>query len=70
VNKYGEGGARMLASLQKMMLLIEGGVWNPEDGDPLELISLSQSFEGNRDYQNCVLEKGSSPWIFEYENAS
>jgi len=69
VSKYGEDGARLAASLQKLLWLVESGTWNPADGDVLSILSYAQTFEGNRDYQDCEVVDVSSPWIQEYEEA-
>ena len=68
VDKYGEDGARLAASLQRMLWIIEEGCWKPEDGDPLALLSDTQSFEGNRDYQDCVIDHQPTLWSQAYED--
>jgi hypothetical protein len=70
VDAHGVAGSQMLAALQKMMWLVETKAWNPADGDPLALLGYMDAFGGNRDYDNCVIEKTSSPWIQEYENVA
>lgn len=67
VDKYGYDAAKLLASMQRLMWLVEGGVWRPQDGDPLALLSYTDVFAGNRDYQDCEVANISSPWIQEYE---
>ena len=68
ISKYGEDGAKLAASLQKLLWVVESGLWKPEHGDPLAIIGYSESFGGNRDYDDCVIDNVSSPWIHEYEN--
>lgn len=70
IDKYGHASAELLAAMQKMMWLVEYGVWSPTDGDPLALLSYTESFAGNRDYQDCVVSDMSSPWIQAYEDFS
>lgn len=70
VDKYGVAAAQLLAAMQKMMWLVEHGVWNPTDGDPLVLLSYTDSFAGNRDYQDSEISDVNSPWIQSYENVS
>jgi len=70
VDKYGHDTAKLLASLQKMMWLIEGGAWKPEDGDPMALLAYTDTFDGNRDYDDCEVADVSSPWIQEYEDVA
>lgn len=70
VSKHGEDGARLLASLQRMTWIIEEGVWNPEEGDPLALLSYVDGFSGNADYEDCAVEQESSPWIYEYDDTN
>ena len=67
INKHGEGGARLAASLQKLLWVVENGLWNPADGDPLAIMSYAESFNGNRDYDDCEISHVSSPWIQEYD---
>lgn len=70
VDKYGAASAQLLASMQKMMWLVEYGVWNPTDGDPLALLSYTDSFSGNREYQDAEISNVTSPWIQEYEDVA
>lgn len=65
VAKHGKAGAKMLASLQRMMWMIENGVWKPEDGDPFAAMTYEETF-GNRDYSDSVLEHQHSPWTHSY----
>lgn len=68
INKHGEAGAKLAASLQKLLWVVEHGIWNPEDGDPLAILGYADSFSGNRDYDDCEIDDVSSPWIQEYED--
>lgn len=68
VAKYGEDGARLAASLQRMLWILEEKCWKPADGDPLALLSYTQSFEGNRDYEDCVLDYQPTAWSQTYED--
>jgi hypothetical protein len=68
ITKYGESGAKLAASLQKLLWVVENGLWNPADGDPLAIMSYSESFNGNRDYDDCEISDVSSPWIQECED--
>lgn len=70
VDKYGHDSAKLLATLQKMMWMIEGGAWRVEDGDPLAILNYAESFSGNKDYEDCVIDHRdvSSPWIRQYED--
>jgi hypothetical protein len=68
VTKHGEAGAKLAASLQKLLWIVECGLWNPTDGDPLAIMSYADSFNGNRDYDDCEIADVSSPWIQEYED--
>ena len=70
VDKHGEDGARLAASLQRMLWLIEAGQWNPAAGDPLAIASYAESFAGNRDYDDCEISDVSSPWTHEYEDVA
>jgi len=70
VDKYGAAAAQLLAAMQKMMWLVEHGVWNPADGDPLALLSYTDSFAGNRDYQDSEISDVNSPWIQSYEDVA
>lgn len=70
VDKHGVAAAQMLAAMQKMMWLVEYGVWNPTDGDPLALLNYTDSFAGNRDYQDCEISDVNSPWIQSYEGVA
>lgn len=70
VDKYGVAAAQLLAAMQKMMWLVENGVWNPTDGDPLALLNYTDSFAGNRDYQDCEIADVNSPWIQSYEDVA
>jgi len=70
VSKYGESGAKLLATLQKMSWLIEFKVWNPNEGDPLALLGYTDIFNGNRDYDDCEVVDQPSPWMFEYEDVA
>lgn len=63
VNRCGEYGAKLAASLQRLVWLIDFGLWKPRDGDPLEILSYSEAHKGNRDYENSVNEERSSPFI-------
>lgn len=67
ITKLGSAGAKLAASLQRMVWLIETGVWNPKDGDPFQILSYSESFKGNNEYENSVVDDVSSPWIPERE---
>lgn len=67
VDKHGEDGAKLCASLQRLLWIIEKGQWNPSDGDPLAIMSYAESFNGNRDYDDCVVTDVSSPWIQEFD---
>lgn len=68
VGKHGEDGARIAASLQRLLWVIENGQWNPDNGDPLAIAGYAESFNGNRDYDDCVISDISSPWIHRTEN--
>jgi hypothetical protein len=70
INKHGEDGARLAASLQRLLWLVENGAWNPADGDPLAIMSYSDSFSGNRDYDDCEISEVNSPWIQTYEDVA
>jgi len=39
ISKLGDKGAKLAATLQRMVWLIDKKVWNPEEGDPLKIIS-------------------------------
>jgi hypothetical protein len=67
IGKHGEAGAKLAASLQKLLWVVENGLWNPADGDPLAIMSYAESFNGNRDYDDCEISDVSSPWIQEYD---
>jgi hypothetical protein len=62
ITKHGEDGARLAASLQKLLWVVENGLWTPADGDPLAITGYAESFAGNRDYENCVVTDVDSPW--------
>ena len=68
VNKHGEAAAQLLAAMTKMMWLVEQGVWGPTDGDPLALLSYTDSFAGNREYADCEVSDVASPWMQTYED--
>ena len=70
VDKHGEDGARLAASLQRLLWIIEAGQWNPSAGDPLAIASYAESFNGNRDYADSEISDVSSPWIHEYEDVA
>jgi hypothetical protein len=70
IQKHGEAGAKLAASLQKLLWVVENGLWNPADGDPLAIMSYAESFNGNRDYDDCEISDVSSPWIQEYEDVA
>ena len=69
IKKLGEKGARLAAALQRLAWVIELGVWNPKDGDPFQILSYSEMFKGNNEYDDAVLDRKemSSPHFFEYE---
>lgn len=66
VDRYGESGARLLTTLQRMIWIVEMGAWNPNDGDPLALLGYTDIYEGNRDYQDSVISEVRGPWTYEY----
>jgi len=68
IKRLGEKAAKLAASLQRMAWVIEFGVWNPWDGDPFEILSYSESFKRNHEYENAVVDDVSSPWIPERED--
>lgn len=68
VTKHGEAGAKLAASLQKLLWVVENGLWNPDDGDPLAIMNYAASFEGNDDYENSVVFNVASSWINVYED--
>ena len=70
IEKLGEKGARMAAALQRMAWVIELGVWNPKDGDPFQILSYTDMFKGNEEYEDAVLDRRelSSPHLYEREN--
>lgn len=70
VDKYGAAAAQLLAAMTKMMWLVEHGVWSPTDGDPLALLSYTDSFAGNREYADCEVSDVTSPWIQTHEDAT
>lgn len=61
ISRLGEKGARLAATFQRMAWMLEFGVWNPKDGDPFELLSYSESFSKNQDYENSVVKDMDSP---------
>lgn len=63
-----EDGAKLCASLQRLLWIIENGRWNPSDGDPLAIMSYADSFSGNAEYDDCVIDDVSSPYLREYAN--
>ena len=69
IEKLGEKGARMAAALQRMAWVIELGVWNPKDGDPFQILSYTDMFKGNEEYEDAVLDRRelSSPHLYERE---
>jgi hypothetical protein len=69
IEKLGEKGARMAAALQRMAWVIELGVWNPKDGDPFQILSYTDMFKGNEEYDDAVLDRRelSSPHLYERE---
>lgn len=72
IAKLGEKGARMAAALQRMAWVIELGVWNPRDGDPFQILSYSEMFKGNEEYDDAVLDRRelSSPHLYERDEES
>jgi hypothetical protein len=70
INKHGEAGAKLAASLQKLLWVVENGLWTPADGDPLAIMSYAESFNGNRDYDDCEISDVNSSWIQEYEDVA
>ena len=70
IKKHGEAGAKLAASLQKLLWVVENGLWNPADGDPLAIMSYAESFNGNRDYDDCEISDVNSPWIQSYEDVA
>jgi hypothetical protein len=69
IEKLGEKGARIAAALQRMAWVIELGVWNPIDGDPFQILSYTDMFNGNEEYSDAVLDRRelSSPHLYERE---
>jgi hypothetical protein len=63
IKRLGEKGARLAASLQRMAWVVDFGVWNPNDGDPFAILSYSDAFKGNAEYENCVVDGENSPFI-------
>ena len=57
IEKLGEKGARMAAALQRMAWVIEMGVWNPKDGDPFQILSYTDMFKGNAEYDDAVIDR-------------
>lgn len=47
IHRYGNDGAKLLATLQRMMWLIEHKIWTPADGDPFAVLSATEFY--NRD---------------------
>lgn len=68
VSKYGERAAILMASLLRLSWIIETGRWKPEDGDALGILKYADSFNGNNEYENSVVDDVSSPWIPEIEH--
>jgi hypothetical protein len=50
-----------------MMWIVEMGVWNPNDGDPLAILGYADSFKGNKDYENSVIDDVDSAWCRNYD---
>jgi hypothetical protein len=52
-----------------MAWVIELGVWNPIDGDPFQILSYTDMFNGNEEYSDAVLDRRelSSPHLYERE---
>lgn len=63
--KLGDRGAKLAASLQRMAWVIELGVWNPRDGDPFEILSYAESFNGNHEYKSAMVDNVQSPWLYD-----
>ena len=69
IGKYGEPAARLMASLLRLSWIIETGRWRPGDGDALEILRYADSFKGNHEYENSVVDDVSSPWMHEREDS-
>lgn len=63
IAKLGEARARLMATLQRMMWLLETGAWKPDDGDPLALLRYTDTFKGNRDYADSEVVDVESPYV-------
>ena len=62
INRLGEKGARLAATLQRMVWLIDHKIWKPDEGDPLKLIRYLDAFQGNAEYVNSVIDDVANPW--------
>ena len=59
----------MAALHRQTICVIELGVWNPNDGDPFQILSYTDMFKGNEEYSDAVLDRRelSSPHLYERE---
>jgi len=63
IDRLGESGARLAASLQRMVWLIECGAWRIEDGDPLMFSTFREMLRGNQDYADSHVTEFHSPHL-------
>jgi len=59
IKKLGDRSAKLCASMQRLIWLIDLGIWSPDKGDPFKLLSFMDTFEGNEDIRIQDVE---SPW--------
>lgn len=62
-DRLGHDGARMAASLQRLVWLIDFEIWNPRDGDPFEILNFRDTISRNGDYENSVNVEKDARWV-------
>jgi hypothetical protein len=69
IARLGRTAAKLAASLQRMAWIIEHGIWKPEDGDPFEFLSFTDTFKGNQEYDDAVIDDEDSPHLQSFAEA-
>jgi hypothetical protein len=67
IKRLGNQAAKLAATFQRMVWLLDHQVWRPEEGDPLKHMSYADLLRGNGDYTDAAVDDVSSPWLPETE---